>query len=252
MPVFRLPRQHLFPDPRLADEDGLLAVGGDLNPDRVELAYQLGIFPWPSSGHLLWFSPDPRMVLERGAERVSRSLRKVLERGAFELRIDHAFGEVVAACASVPRPGQPGTWISAGMVKCYTELHRRGVAHSFETWHDGRLVGGLYGVQVGRIFCGESMFHRETDASKFAFVSMARTLWALGFDCIDCQLPTPHLETLGAAPVVREAYLEQLAAAQTGPAPRIPRTPPTAWEQGPGEASARGPRRGRPQLRPPC
>jgi len=224
MPIFALDETIALPDPRLADEDGLLAIGGDLRPERLLLAYSRGVFPWPTEGlPLLWFSPDPRMVLRTAEVRVSTSLRKRLRKGALRIQADTAFPRVVRACARAPRPGQKGTWITRDMLDAYVRLHRLGYAHSIEVWRpeaDGaapRLVGGLYGVSVGRAFCGESMFHRETDASKIAFVALARQLERWGFPLVDCQVPTPHLATLGAHPVRRDAFLEELATLVAAP-----------------------------------
>ena len=177
----------------------------------------MGIFPWPQARTLAWFSPDPRMVLWPHRELVSRSLRKVVERGPFELRINSAFEQVIEACARVPRPGQPGTWINRSVRDCYLALHNAGLAHSFEAWRDGQLVGGLYGVSVGASFAGESMFHRETDASKFAFIGMARHLWQHGYQMVDCQMHTDHLASLGAVEVDRTVFIEALRDALRAP-----------------------------------
>ncbi|MCB9506522.1 MAG: leucyl/phenylalanyl-tRNA--protein transferase [Myxococcales bacterium] len=208
-----------FPDPALADHpDGLVAVGGDLSPRRVVAAYARGIFPWPIKGApLAWFSPDPRMVLDWTDLRVSRSMRKESRAPDLRVSMDEAFERVVAECARVPRPGQPGTWITHGIRDAYTELHEVGVAHSVEVWSAGELIGGLYGVSLGAMFCGESMFHRRTGASKLAFVTLARQLEAWGFDFLDCQLHTSHLESLGAHTEPRAQYLERLARAVQQP-----------------------------------
>lgn len=218
MTVYRLDERLVFPPASRAEPGGLLAVGGDLAPERLVLAYSRGIFPWPHEGMpLLWFSPDPRMLLRPREVRVTRSLRARLRRGAFELRCDTRFAEVMSACAGAPRAGQDGTWITDAMRVAYGELHARGLAHSVEVLRDGELVGGLYGVSLGAAFFGESMFSRATDASKVAFVALAQVLAAWDFDFLDCQLPTSHLASLGARPCARAAYLVELARALERP-----------------------------------
>ena len=216
MAIHLLDHRIAFPDPREATEDGVLALGGDLDPRRIVAAYARGIFPWPVSGMLAWFSPDPRMVLQWPNLRVSRSLRKVLRDGAFTVTFDQAFERVIAACATIERVGQPGTWITRGMREAYAELHDLGFAHSVEVWRGRELVGGLYGVSIGTMFCGESMFHHATDASKVAFVTLARQLEAWGFAFLDCQLHTDHLASLGAQTMPRDAFLAALAEAVVG------------------------------------
>jgi len=210
-----LGRAHLFPplDRALAEPNGLLAAGGDLSPGRLLAAYSRGIFPWFSAGEpILWWSPDPRMVLYPSEVKVSRSLRKALQRDDHEIRVDTSFRAVIAACAE-PRDGQAGTWISPAMMDAYEALHRLGYAHSVETWREGRLAGGLYGVAIGRAFFGESMFSRATDASKLALVHLTRQLARWGYGLIDCQMRTAHLASLGAREIPRSAFsraLEQL------------------------------------------
>lgn len=207
-----LSRELAFPriESALTEPDGLLAAGGDLSPARLLLAYSQGIFPWYSPGEpILWWSPAERMVLFPPELRVSRSLAKTLRNHPYEIRVDTAFREVMSGCAA-PRNGQPGTWIGPGMMDAYCRLHELGVAHSFETWENGVLVGGLYGVAVGRMFYGESMFSRTSNASKLAFVHMARHLQACGFAMIDCQMYTPHLASLGARLIPREQFLATL------------------------------------------
>jgi leucyl/phenylalanyl-tRNA--protein transferase len=196
-------------DRALQDPNGLLAAGGELSVARLLEAYRRGIFPWYSSPEpVLWWSPDPRMVLYCAELKVSRSLGKNLRNKGFELRIDTAFQKVLEGCAA----REEGTWLGKDMRKAYLALHRAGHAHSFETWRDGRLVGGLYGVAVGRLFCGESMFSLETDASKVALVHLVRFLVARGWPLVDCQVHTPLLASLGAREVPRRAYLREIAA----------------------------------------
>jgi len=195
----------------LADPNGLLAMGGDLSPTRLLDAYRHGIFPWFNPGEpILWWSPDPRMVLVPDEVRVTRSLARRLRNAGFELRVDSAFAEVMRACAA-PREGAGGTWISPAMVAAYTRLFEAGYAHSVETWRDGQLVGGLYGVAIGRMFYGESMFSREPDASKVALVRLARQLQRWQFGLIDCQMETPHLASLGARTIPRAGFTARLA-----------------------------------------
>ncbi len=194
----------------LTEPNGLLAVGGDLSPTRLLAAYRRGIFPWYEEGQpILWWSPDPRAVLRPEGVKVSRSLRRSLNKGEFELRVDHAFEAVVAACAE-PRRYTDATWITHEMAAAYTRLHRLGWAHSFESWRNGELVGGLYGVAIGRVFFGESMFTRVADASKVALVRMAEHLQARSFRLIDCQVASAHVASLGAATVSRANFLAQL------------------------------------------
>jgi leucyl/phenylalanyl-tRNA--protein transferase len=211
MPVYALPKTHVFPPVNHAEPDGLLAVGGDLEPDRILLAYQHGIFPWFSEGSpILWWSPDPRMVLMTKELKVSKSMRQVLRSGKFKITYDQAFKEVIEACGDVPRPGQDGTWLTREMRDAYLQLHQLGWAHSVEVWREGDLVGGLYGLALGRVFCGESMFSHESNASKAGFIDLVKRLETLGFQFIDCQVHTPHLESLGAKEIPREDFLELL------------------------------------------
>ena len=191
--------------------NGLLAAGADLSPERLLAAYRHGIFPWFSEGEpILWWSPDPRMVLAPDALRVTRSLAKTLRNREFEVRLDTAFAAVIAGCAA-PRADQAGTWITPEMRTAYLRLHTLGYAHSVETWIDGALAGGLYGVALGRMFFGESMFSRARDASKIAFVHLARVLAARGFGLIDCQMHTAHLESLGACEIPRAEFARRVA-----------------------------------------
>jgi leucyl/phenylalanyl-tRNA--protein transferase len=197
-----------FPDTSMAEREpeGLLAVGGDLSVPRLLNAYRRGIFPWYSEGDpILWWSPDPRTVLTPGEIRVSRSLRKTLRRRLFAVTIDRDFDSVIEACAQ-PRPGGDGTWLLPEMISAYQRLHRQGWAHSVEVWRAGELVGGLYGVALGRVFFGESMFSRVSDASKVALVHMCRSLQRWGFALIDCQVVTGHLLHMGARQIPREHF----------------------------------------------
>jgi leucyl/phenylalanyl-tRNA--protein transferase len=214
MPVFQLDERLLFPPPGLADPDGLLAVGGDLRPERLLLAYSSGIFPWPTEDFpLLWHSPDPRFVLLGNQLHLPRSLAKAMRRGRYRITIDRAFDEVIARCAKKRRPGQNGTWITDEMVEAYRELHRLGFAHSSEAWEGETLVGGLYGVSLGAAFFGESMFAEQPDASKTAFVRLVQQLDRWGIHLIDAQVHTAHLQRFGAQHWPRERYLRALAAA---------------------------------------
>ncbi|HHC72240.1 MAG TPA: leucyl/phenylalanyl-tRNA--protein transferase [Thiotrichales bacterium] len=217
----------------LEEPNGLLAVGGDLSPRRVLAAYRRGIFPWYSQGQpILWWSPDPRAVLFPERLHISRSLRKRLRRRSYRVTLDLAFEAVIEACAAVPRPGQEGTWITSEMAEAYLRLHRLGYAHSVETWQAGRLVGGLYGVAMGRIFFGESMFSRETDASKVAFAHLVRHLRRYDYRLIDCQVETSHLLSLGAGNIPRDrfvAMVDELVGEEAPPGPGF--TPETEMEE---------------------
>lgn len=220
MPVFRLDSRVIFPDPNLAEE-GLLAVGGDLEPERLLLAYASGIFPWYEEGQpILWHSPDPRMVLEAAKLHVPASLRKAIKREPYRLTLDTAFREVIEGCAADRRNGDAGTWITADMIEAYTELHRRGYAHSAEAWEGETLAGGLYGVSLGGAFFGESMFARRPDASKIAFVALVGRLQRWGITLIDSQVYTEHLERFGAEEWPRQRYLAALAKALERPTRR--------------------------------
>ena len=201
--------------------NGLLAVGAELSADLLLRAYRHGIFPWYGPGQpVLWWSPDPRMVLRLEAFRLRRSLAKVVRNGGFEVRADTAFAAVMRACAEIPRPGQEGTWITPEIVAAYCELHARGFAHSVEAWRGGALVGGLYGVCIGRMFFGESMFALERDASKVALAHLVAMLRAGGFPMIDCQQETSHLASFGARPMPRREFAEFVARLVDSPAPQ--------------------------------
>ena len=200
-----------FPDPRQAEDHGLVAIGGDYRPEMLITAYAHGIFPWPTEGFAhAWFSPNPRMVLVPEELHVSRSLAKTLRQGRFRVTFDTAFEQVMHGCAAAPRPGQGGTWISEELMAGFAELHELGFAHSVESWRGDRLVGGVYGLALGGVFCGESMFHTERDASKVAFATLVERLRAWGFRMIDCQVHTGHLERLGAREWPRDHFLDEL------------------------------------------
>ncbi len=208
-PLFFLSERLEFPPIETANSEGLLAVGGDLSPERLLLAYQNGIFPWFNEDSLiLWWSPDPRMVLFPNKIRISKSMKKVLASGQFTLTKNTCFEEVLLQCATVKRLGQQGTWITEDMKKAYLELHETGLAKSYEVWQKGVLVGGLYGVDLGHVFCGESMFSTVSNASKFAFIHLAQELESKNYRVIDCQLHTKHLESLGAQEIPRNEFIK--------------------------------------------
>jgi leucyl/phenylalanyl-tRNA---protein transferase len=210
--VYRLGKTLAFPPPEEAEPNGLLAVGGDLTPDRLLLAYAMGIFPWyTSETPILWFSPDPRGVLTPDTLVVHRSLARRVRSRKFEITLDRAFGRVIRSCADTVRSGQTGTWITEDMISAYDALFQLGFAHSVEAWLDGSLVGGLYGVSLGTAFFGESMFAHQRDASKVALVHLVRQLERWGFDLIDCQVRNDHLASLGAGQWPREKFLAALS-----------------------------------------
>lgn len=213
MPIYQLDARLAFPDPEDADPDGLLAVGGDLRPERVLLGYASGIFPWPAEGYpLLWHSPDPRYVLPVEELHVPKSLHRVLNRKEYRVTLDRDFRGVIARCAKVPREGQRGTWITRAMVDAYLGLHELGFAHSVEVWRgdEPEPCGGLYGVSLGGVFFGESMFALAPDASKVGFVTLVRQLPAWGITLVDAQVHTAHLERFGGRDWPRRRYLEEL------------------------------------------
>jgi leucyl/phenylalanyl-tRNA--protein transferase len=218
MPVYRLRAELAFPPPADAEPSGLLAVGGDLSSERLLLAYACGIFPWYEKPPILWFSPDPRMLLEPERLHVARRLRRRLRQGHFELTLDAAFPHVIRACGDLRR--EDGTWITPEMIDAYVRLHEEGWAHSCEAWQRGELVGGVYGVSLGAAFFAESMFHTATDASKAALTGLVWQLADWGFTLVDCQLPTAHLASLGARPQSRGGFLAALAAALRAPTRR--------------------------------
>jgi len=218
MPVFRLSSNLSFPPPHLAIDEGLLAVGGDLSIERLVLAYSQGIFPWYAEDDpILWWSPDPRLVLYPQEFHVSRSLRRLVRRKAFSVTLDKAFGQVIRGCAGSRGPDHPGTWIVPEIISAYERLHQAGLAHSIEAWDGKELAGGLYGVSLGGSFFGESMFTRITNASKVALVHLVEGLRREGFELIDCQVSTQHLMQFGAREVARSHFLKELQLALKKP-----------------------------------
>jgi leucyl/phenylalanyl-tRNA--protein transferase len=211
MPIYRLTEELRFPPPEGASPEGIVAIGGDFRAERMLLGYAQGIFPWPSEGlPLLWFSPDPRFVLPLSQVHLPKSLRKRMRREPFEIRFDTAFEAVIEQCAVSDRPGQRGTWITPELIDGYVGLHRRGFAHSIEAWAGSQLVGGLYGVSLGGVFFGESMFALAPDASKCAFATLLAHLKRWEFALVDCQVHTEHLERFGAADMPRSLFLHTL------------------------------------------
>jgi leucyl/phenylalanyl-tRNA--protein transferase len=209
--MFLLTNELFFPPLQMADEDGLLAIGGDLSTERLLLAYRSGIFPWYNEDEpICWWSHDPRFVLYPEELKVSNSMKTVLQNGKYRFTINRAFEQVIQHCKTVSRQGQDGTWISPAMEKAYTTLHEKGYAHSAETWQDGVLVGGLYGIRLGNIYFGESMFSLKPNASKFAFINYVRQLQKENVQLVDCQLHTSHLESLGARMIPRELFAQIL------------------------------------------
>jgi len=218
MTVFRLPDEHIFPAPELAEENGLLAVGGDLSAHRLLLAYSMGIFPWYSEGDpILWWSPDPRLVLFPHEIKISRSLRQTINKDLFKVTMDHAFEEVICTSAALHGKNDGDTWITREMIDAYILLHNSGYAHSVEAWSQGKLVGGLYGISLGSAFFGESMFTKKSNASKVAFVKLVEQLAKWDFSLIDCQVTTQHLTTFGAREIPRAEFLELTQTALTSP-----------------------------------
>ncbi|MFA7083282.1 MAG: leucyl/phenylalanyl-tRNA--protein transferase [Arcobacteraceae bacterium] len=209
---------YTFPNPLHFNDEGLLAYGGDLNPNRIMKAYMSGIFPWYNKEDpILWWSPNPRFVLFLEDFKVSKSLRKRIESNCYEVKFNHNFLQTIKECSKVPRLGQNGTWIQQEMIEAYSKLHEMGHAHSFETYFEGELVGGGYGIGVGNMFCGESMFALKTDASKVALYYLVQHLKEQGFFFIDCQIPTPHLASLGAKTIAREEFLQLVKQALENP-----------------------------------
>lgn len=209
--MYWLSEDLVFPHPKYADEDGLLAVGGDLSMQRLLLAYENGIFPWYNAGEpIMWWSPNPRFVLFPTEIAISKSMRKIIRKKTFEIQYDTAFEQVINACSSTPRIGQTGTWLIPEMIEAYIQLHQLGLAHSIETWQDGQLVGGLYGVALGKCFFGESMFSHVSNASKTALIHLAQTLANQNYMLMDCQVHTPHLESMGARHIPRKEFMDYL------------------------------------------
>jgi len=211
MPIFLLDNEPGFPDPELSTPDGLLAVGGDLCAERLLEAYSSGIFPWYSDeSPILWWSPNPRMVLFPDKFKISKSLKQIINSDKFEVRFDTCFEDVIRNCADVPRKEQDGTWITDEMIEAYIEVHKAGYAHSVETFSNGKLVGGLYGISIGKAFFGESMYHSESNASKIALAALVNKAIDYGFIFIDAQQKTSHMKNMGAELIPRKKFLELL------------------------------------------
>ena len=203
--------EHIFPSADSASKEGIVAIGGDLDPNRILKAYKNGIFPWfENDDHLVWWSPDPRMVLFPEKLKISKSTKKLLNENFFKVTFNQSFDEVVDSCAKVKRFGQNGTWITNGLKKAYSKLHNMGYAYSVEVWKDYELVGGLYGIDLGDVFCGESMFTKANNASKIGFVHLVKELTKNKYKLIDCQVPSAHLKSLGAEEISRKDFLKYL------------------------------------------
>lgn len=216
MPVYMLGSDIVFPNPNEAEETGLLAVGGDLKPERLLMAYKSGIFPWYSEDDpILWFSPDPRLIFELGDYSPGRSIKKIINSNKYNVKIDNDFEAVIKQCAKVKRKNQDGTWITDEMISAYTELYKLGFAHSFETYFNDELAGGLYGISLGGAFFGESMFHHKKDASKIAFHHLVLKCREFNFDFIDSQVPTEHMKQMGCIEISRILFLKKLNMALT-------------------------------------
>jgi len=210
LPVFALEKELYFPPVNLAGHDGLLAIGGDLSPERLLLAYKQGIFPWYEGEYILWWSPDPRFVLFPSELKISKSMRALLKKNAFDFTINNAFEKVIHQCKNIKRPGQKGTWITDEVETAYIRMHELGYAVSAEAWKDGILVGGAYGLKIGKIFFGESMFSKINNASKYAFIQLVQNLEQDGVELIDCQVYTEHLESLGAKMISRKQFINTI------------------------------------------
>ena len=210
MPIFALDKTLVFPPVHLSEPDGLLALGRDLSRERLLLAYRHGIFPWYEGADILWWCPDPRFVLFPDELKVSKTMKSLIRKGAFRFTVNTAFEQVIENCKTISRPGQDGTWISEEVKKAYASLHVDGYAHSAETWFEGRLVGGLYGIRLGNVYFAESMFSNMSNASKFAFINYVELLKSEGVVLIDCQVYTPHLESLGATMIDRKDFIDFL------------------------------------------
>ncbi len=209
--MYLLDERLLFPEVTHADKEGLLAIGGDLSPERLLLAYKNGIFPWFNDGSpILWWSPDPRMVLFPEEVKISKSMKQLIKKKPFRITWNTRFKEVLHQCSTIDRKDQDGTWITADMKKAYMQLHKMGVAKSLEVWEDDELVGGLYGIDLGQVFCGESMFSKVSNASKYAFIHLAQVLNEKGYQLIDCQVYNSHLASLGAREISRNKFMDLL------------------------------------------
>ncbi|HMR93576.1 MAG TPA: leucyl/phenylalanyl-tRNA--protein transferase [Chitinophagaceae bacterium] len=206
MALFALDKELIFPPPHLAEPDGLLAIGGDLSTERLLLAYRQGIFPWYEGADILWWAPDPRFVLFPRELKISKSLKPLLNRKAFDFTTNTAFREVIRNCKEIVRPGQEGTWITGEVEQAYIRMHELGYAHSAEVWQNGELAGGLYGIRLGHVFFGESMFSRVSQASRYAFTTYVQQLAAEGVELIDCQVYTSYLESMGAGMIPGKAF----------------------------------------------
>ena len=211
MSLFVLDKELSFPPVHMAEPDGLLAIGGDLSPERIMLAYKKGIFPWYEGDHILWWSPDPRFVLFPGELKIHKSVRKLEKKNTFRFTINQDFSGVISNCKKINREGQQGTWITDEMEKAYMKLHELGYAHSAEAWEGEELVGGVYGIRIGNIFCGESMFSKVSNASRFAFIKYVQHLEKEGLKLVDCQVYTEYLESMGGRMIGREEFLRLLA-----------------------------------------
>jgi len=206
--MYLLSKDIVFPPVHLANQDGLLAIGGDLSLERLLLAYKSGIFPWYNQGEpIIWYSPNPRMVLFPDQLKISKSMKKLIRKGEFDITFNQNFSEVIAQCKSIPRNDQGGTWITDEMQQAYINLHKNGYARSVEVWKDDELVGGLYGIDLGTVFCGESMFSKVSNTSKLAFIYLIDKLKKENYRIIDCQVYNKHLASLGAKEITREAFL---------------------------------------------
>ncbi len=216
MVVYYLPQEPIFPDPLMEDVDDIVAIGGNLSPETIIIAYKKGIFPWyDETSPILWWSPDPRLVLFPNELHIQKRLRRLIRQKKFHIGINTAFEEVIHLCAAIRREKGEGTWLTPEMIEAYTNLHHLGYAHSVETWYEGKLVGGLYGISLGSVFFGESMFYRMSNASKVAFVSLVVFLKRAGYYMIDCQQVTSHLMRFGARPIPRRSFLLRLREAIT-------------------------------------
>jgi leucyl/phenylalanyl-tRNA--protein transferase len=210
LPLFALEKELYFPPAEFAEPDGLLAIGGDLSPERLLLAYRKGIFPWYEGEYILWWCPDPRFVLFPEELKVSKSMKALLKKDVLDFTINKAFEEVIDSCKKIKRPGQQGTWITDEMKEAYIKMHQLGYGVSAEAWQNDKLVGGVYGIKIGKVFFGESMFSKTSNASKFAFIKFVEELKQQGIKLIDCQVYTEHLESLGARMISRKKFLQNL------------------------------------------